>query len=129
MTPEPALSLPERITEIIRDAGNSMLGLTTEDIARRLGVARAQRDNRWNFRVESQSDTLVREAATLLGTSKTAFVEESAVRRAETVIAEHRRIKLDAEGFSRFVDSLEAAPTAVPELVDLFARPSPIPPS
>ena len=92
-------------------------------------MARAQRDNRWSFRVEPRSDTLVREAATLLGTSKTAFVEESAVRRAETVIAEHRRITLDAEEFSRFVDSLEAAPTAVPELVDLFARPSPIPPS
>ena len=92
-------------------------------------MARAQRDNRWNFRVEPRSDILVREAATLLGTSKTAFVEESAVRRAETVIAEHRRITLDAEEFSRFVDSLEAAPTAVPELVDLFARPSPIPPS
>ena len=92
-------------------------------------MARAQRDSRWNFRVESRSDALVREAATLLGTSKTVFVEESAVQRAETVIAEHRSITLDAEEFARFVDSLEAAPTAVPELVDLFARPSPIPPS
>ena len=88
-----------------------------------------QRDNRWNFRVKARSDTLVREAATLLGTSKTAFVEESAVSRAESVIAEHQRITLSAEEFSRFVDSLDAAPTAVPELVDLFSRPSPIPPS
>ena len=92
-------------------------------------VAGAQRDNRWSFRVESRSDSLVREAATLVGTSKTAFVEESAVRRAEAVIAEHRRIKLGPEEFSRFAASLDAAPTAVPEIVDLFARPGPIPPS
>jgi len=38
-----------------------------------------QRDSRWNFRVKAQSDALVREAATLMGTSKTAFVEERAV--------------------------------------------------
>lgn len=88
-----------------------------------------QRDSRWNFRVKSRSDALVREAATLLGTSKTLFVEESAVSRAESVIAEHQRITLSDEEFSRFVDSLDAAPTAVPELVDLFSLPSQIPPS
>ena len=92
-------------------------------------MPRPQRDNRWSFRVESRSDSLVREAATLLGTSKTAFVEESAVQRAEAVIAEHQRITLSAEEFSRFVDSLDAAPTAVPELVELFERPSLIPSS
>ncbi len=92
-------------------------------------MPRTQRDNRWSFRVESRSDSLVREAATLLGTSKTAFVEESAVQRAEAVIAEHQRITLSAEEFSRFVDSLDAAPTAVPELVELFERPSLIPSS
>lgn len=95
--------------------------------AARSAVSKTQRDNRWSFRVESRSDSLVREAATLLGTSKTAFVEESAVRRAEAVIAEHQHITLNAQEFCRFVDSLDAAPTAVPELVDLFARPSPIP--
>ncbi len=89
----------------------------------------APRDNRWNFRVKASSDALVKEAATLLGTSKTAFVEESAVRRAESVIAEHQRITLPAEEFARFVDALDAAPTAVPELVDLFSRPDLIPAS
>lgn len=92
-------------------------------------MATPQRDNRWNFRVQARSDAVVREAATLLGTSKTAFVEDSAVSRAEAVIAEHQRITLSTEEFSRFVDSLEAAPTAVPELVDLFSNTSPIPPS
>ncbi len=87
------------------------------------------RDNRWNFRVKASSDALVREAATMLGISKTAFVEESAVQRAESVIAEHQRITLPADEFTRFVDSLDAAPTAVPELIDLFSRPDLIPSS
>ncbi len=86
-----------------------------------------RRDNRWSLRVDPRSDALVSEAARLLGTSTTAFVEESAVSRAESVIAEHRPIKLSSEDYSRFVDSLDAAPVAIPELVDLFNRPSLIP--
>jgi len=87
-----------------------------------------QRDSRWNFRVKAQSDALVREAATLLGTSKTAFVEESAVSRARLLIAEYQPVVLSHEEFSRFVDALDEAPVAVPELVDLFAQSSQIPP-
>ncbi|MDK1009733.1 MAG: DUF1778 domain-containing protein [Actinomycetota bacterium] len=87
-----------------------------------------QRDSRWNFRVKAHSDALVREAATLLGTSKTAFVEESAVTRARSVIAEYQPVVLSSEEFSRFVDALDDAPVAVPELVDLFAQQSQIPP-
>jgi len=87
-----------------------------------------QRDSRWNFRVNAQSDALVREAATLLGTSKTAFVEESAVTRARSLIAEYRPVVLSHEEFSRFVEALDEAPVEVPELVDLFAQPSQIPP-
>jgi uncharacterized protein (DUF1778 family) len=86
-----------------------------------------QRDSRWNFRVKAQSDALVREAATLMGTSKTAFVEESAVSRARSLIAEYQPVVLSDEEFSRFVDALDEAPVAVPELVDLFSQPSQIP--
>jgi len=94
-----------------------------------VAVARARREQRWSFRVEPRSDLLVRQAATLLGTSKTAFVEESAVRQAEALIAEHQRVTLDAQAFDRFVEALDGAPTAVPELVELFGRPSPFSPS
>ena len=80
------------------------------------------RDRRWTFRVKTRSDTLVREAAALTGVSMTAFVEESAVSRAESVIAEHQPVALNPDEFSRFVDALDDAPVAVPELVDLFAR-------
>lgn len=88
-----------------------------------------QRDRRWAFRVKPRSDALVREAATLTGQSITAFVEESAVARAESVIAEHQTVALSPQEFARFVDALDEAPVSVPELVDLFSRPSRIPPS
>jgi len=64
---------------------------------------------------------------TLLGTSKTAFVEESAVSRARSLIAEYQPVVLSHEEFFRFADALDAAPVAVPELVDLFAQQSQIP--
>jgi len=86
-----------------------------------------QGESRWNLRVKAQSDALVREAATLMGTSKTAFVEESAVSRARSLIAEYQSVVLSNEEFSRFADALDAAPVAVPELVDLFAQQSQIP--
>lgn len=86
-----------------------------------------QRNRRWAFRVRASSDALVREAATLAGVSLTEFVEESAVARAEEVIAERQAVRLSPEEFSRFVAALDEAPTAVPELVDLFSRPSRIP--
>lgn len=86
-----------------------------------------RRDRRWAFRVKSRSDALVREAATLTGQSLTSFVEESAVARAESVIAEYQTVTLTADEFSRFVDALDDAPVAVPGLVELFSRPSRIP--
>lgn len=85
------------------------------------------RNQRWNFRVRQHSDALVAEAATLTGVSKTAFVEESAVLRAESVIAEHQSISLTPEAFDRFVAELDQAPKEVAELVDLFSRPTQIP--
>ena len=62
-----------------------------------------------------------------MGTSKTAFVEESAVTRARSLIAEHQPVVLSHEEFSRFVDALDDAPLELPELVNLFAQPSQIP--
>lgn len=90
-------------------------------------MATPQRERRWAFRVSPTSDALVREAATLTGQSITAFVEESAVARAEAVVAEHRAVSLSGDEFARFVDALDDAPVAISELVDLFSRPSRIP--
>jgi uncharacterized protein (DUF1778 family) len=86
-----------------------------------------QRESRWNFRVKTRSDDLVREAATLAGVSKTSFVEESAVARAQSLIAEFQPIALSDEGFARFMAALDEAPVVIPELVELFSRPNRIP--
>lgn len=88
-----------------------------------------QRNKKWQFRVTKRSDDLVREAATLAGMSKTRFVEESAVDRAQMVIAEHQRISLSPDEFARFSKGLDEAPVTVPELVELFSSPSQIPQS
>ncbi len=88
-----------------------------------------RRDHRWNFRVKARSDALVRQAAALTEVSKTAFVEESAVARARSLIAEQESVTFSHEEFSRFVAALDEAPVAVPELVDLFSQPSRIQPA
>ena len=93
------------------------------------GVTTQQRQHRWNFRVKARSDDLVVKAATLAGMTKTAFVEESAVSRARSLIAEHQPVTLGSEAYTRFVEALDEAPVAVAELVDLFSQPSRIPES
>jgi uncharacterized protein (DUF1778 family) len=86
-----------------------------------------QPDRRWAFLVTDRTDALVREAARLAGQSMSAFVEESAVARAESVIASRRAERLSPDQFSRFVEALDEVPAAVPQLVELFSRKSRIP--
>jgi uncharacterized protein (DUF1778 family) len=77
--------------------------------------------------VTRRSDALVREAARLTRQPLSAFVEESAVARAESLVAEHRAMSLSSDDCSRVVDALDDAPVPVPELVELFSRNSQIP--
>jgi uncharacterized protein (DUF1778 family) len=88
---------------------------------------RPSKKERWDFRVHESSDALVTEAAILTGVTKTDFVVASAVDRAQSVIAERQKVTMSPENFTRFVESLDSAPVAVPELVELFSRPSQIP--
>ncbi len=88
---------------------------------------KSSKKQRWDFRVHGSSDALVTEAAVLTGVTKTDFVVASAVDRAQAVIAEHQKVTMSPENFTRFVESLDAAPVAVPELVELFSRSSQIP--
>ncbi|MEX1037888.1 MAG: DUF1778 domain-containing protein [Acidimicrobiia bacterium] len=88
-----------------------------------------KRTGRWTFRVTSNADAVVSEAATLAGVSKTEFVVASALDRAEALIAERKRIRLSEDEFTRFARSLDEAPTAITALVDLFDGPSQIPTS
>jgi uncharacterized protein (DUF1778 family) len=90
---------------------------------------KSSKNERWDFRVNESSDALVTEAAVLTGVTKTDFVVVSAVDRAQSVIAERQKVTMSPENFTRFVESLDGAPVAVPELVELFSRPSQIPPA
>jgi uncharacterized protein (DUF1778 family) len=51
------------------------------------------------------------------------------VERAEEILREERALTLPNEVFDRFIAALDGPAQAVPQLVDLFGRPSPIPPS
>ena len=86
-----------------------------------------QPDRQWDFRVTSRTDGLVRRAATLMGVSVSEFVVDSAVARAESVIASGWPRRLSSAEFKRFVAALDRAPVAVPHLANLFSRPSRIP--
>jgi uncharacterized protein (DUF1778 family) len=86
-----------------------------------------QPDRQWDIRVKSRSDAVVRHAATLTGVSVSEFVVDSAVARAESVIASGRPRRLSSAEFKRLVEALDRAPVAVPQLVELFSRPSQIP--
>jgi uncharacterized protein (DUF1778 family) len=86
-----------------------------------------KRDRRWHLDVSSRSDALVREAARRIGQPPSAFVEQSAVARAQSVIAHHQPLTRSGEGFSHSVDVLHEEPVAVPALVELFSRKSRIP--
>jgi uncharacterized protein (DUF1778 family) len=86
-----------------------------------------QPDDQWDIRITSRSDALVRRAAALTGVSVSEFVVDSAVARAESVIASGKPGRLSSAEFKRFVEALDRAPVAIPQLADLFSRPSRIP--
>jgi uncharacterized protein (DUF1778 family) len=86
-----------------------------------------QPDRQWDIQVTSRGDALVRRAATLTGVSLSEFVVDSAVARAESVIASGKPRQLSSAEFQRVVEALDRAPVSVPQVVDLFSRPSRIP--
>lgn len=79
---------------------------------------------RLDLRVDEAEKALLNEAAALLHTSLSAFVLDAARERAESVIAERRRVVLDDETFDAFVAALDT-PTDNPSLRALLAEPSP----
>ncbi len=80
--------------------------------------------DRLNVRVDEADKALLAEAATLSHMSLSAFVLAAARERAESVIAERRRIVLADETFDAFVAALET-PADNAALRDLLAAPSP----
>ena len=79
---------------------------------------------RWDFRVASDTDQLVRQAAETADQTLTDFVVDAAVVEAERVLADRTQFVLDAERWDRFVELLDRAPQENPGLEKLFSKPS-----
>ena len=79
---------------------------------------------RWDFRVASETDQLVRQAAETADQTLTDFVVDAAVVEAERVLADRTQFVVDAERWDRFVELLDRAPQENPGLEKLFSKPS-----
>lgn len=79
---------------------------------------------RWDFRVASDTDQLVRQAAETADQTLTDFVVDAAVVEAERVLADRTQFVLDAERWDRFVELLDRAPQDNPGLERLFSKQS-----
>lgn len=79
---------------------------------------------RWDFRVDADTDRLVRQAAQTADRTLTDFVVDAAVVEAERLLADRREFVLDAEQWQRFVTLLDRSPEDNPGLAKLFSKPS-----
>jgi uncharacterized protein (DUF1778 family) len=84
----------------------------------------ATKDIRWNVRVASGDDALVRQAASLSDRNLSDFVLHAAKVEAERVLADRTTFVLDKDRWTEFVDLLDRPAEANPELAKLFATPS-----
>jgi uncharacterized protein (DUF1778 family) len=79
---------------------------------------------RWDFRVDPETDRLVRQAAETSDRTLTDFVVDAAVVEAERLLADRTQFVLAAEEWERFVDLLDRSPQENPGLEKLFSTPS-----
>jgi len=79
---------------------------------------------RWDFRVASGTDQLVRQAAETADRTLTDFVVDAAVIEAERVLADRTQFVLGTEQWNRFVELLDRPPQDKPGLEKLFSKPS-----
>lgn len=79
---------------------------------------------RWDFRVASSTDELVRQAAQTCERSLTEFVVDAARVEAERILVDRTHFVLSPERWARFVEILDRPPQDNPGLKRLFSRPS-----
>ena len=79
---------------------------------------------RWDFRVASETDKLVRDAAESSAQTLTEFVVAAATVEAERVLADRTRFALSVPEWDRFVELRDRSPRENPGLAHLFAKPS-----
>jgi uncharacterized protein (DUF1778 family) len=84
----------------------------------------ARSKDRWDFRVASGTDELVRQAADTAQRTLTDFVVDAAVAEAKRVLADRTEFVLDAHQWKRFVELLDRPPQKIRGLEKLFSKPS-----
>lgn len=84
---------------------------------------------RLNFRLNTDQEHALRQAAQVTGQSLSGFVLSSAVEHAHEVLERANRIELSSVEFEHFIAELEKPAEVVPELAALLNRHSQIPES
>jgi len=84
----------------------------------------AKLKERWEFRVNPETDRLVRLAAETAEQTLTDFVVDAAVVEADRLLADRTQFVLAAEQWERFVEVLDRSPRDSPGLARLFSKPS-----
>ena len=80
------------------------------------------RETNINLRAQAADKALIDSAAEVLGQSRSSFMLEASVQRAQTVLADRTHFVLDESGMAAFLEALEA-PLPDPEaLKRLLAR-------
>lgn len=85
-------------------------------------MATAQKTERFDARMTEDQDRLIRQAAAVVGASRTEFVLDAAVNKAQQILAEHRilRVPLElAEQFYAYLDAPAEPIAAMKGLADL----------
>lgn len=82
---------------------------------------------RWDFRVASEKDRVVRHAAETAERTLTDFVVDAAVVEAERVLTDRAQFILAADQWERFIELLDRPPQEKPGLEKLFSQPSVFP--
>lgn len=84
---------------------------------------RSNRTEKLDIRLTAAAKRALRTAAEASHKTVSDFVLESALSKADEVLAERRVIKLGAEDWVAFQAALDAPPKATPRLARLFAEP------
>ncbi|HET7269167.1 MAG TPA: DUF1778 domain-containing protein [Oleiagrimonas sp.] len=78
-----------------------------------------------NLRAPTSGKALIDQAAKALDQSRSSFMLEASIQRAETVLSDRTRFTLDAEGMRRFNAALDAPLPDPDALRRLMARTAP----
>lgn len=82
------------------------------------------RASRWNLRVASDDDIVVRRAADEADRELSEFIRAAAVLEAERILADRTVFTLADEQWGRFQEILDRPPRVPVGLEELFSRPS-----